>query len=291
MEVIIIEPHCFCAGVNNALTMAYKAKKEHPEETIHILGSLVHNEIVVKDLEKDGFVILNEKKKTLEEWIETLSNGQIIVFSAHGHDPKLDSLAKAKGLIVYDSTCGFVKANELLLKKKVESGGQVIYIGQKGHAEAMGALGIDPNNIFLCEPGKVFDYSKITSDNPLLISQTTMGLDEIKLVICDLKEKFPKLEIAARACDATEKRQNAISTAPHDTDLYVIMGSSTSNNTMKLFELAKAQYKNAEVIRVLDVEELKALKIKGKKKASLISGASTSLKEFNEVHEYLLNLQ
>ena len=141
MEVIIIEPHCFCAGVNNALTMAYKAKKEHPNETIHILGSLVHNEIVVKDLEKDGFVILNEKKKTLEEWIETLHNGQIIVFSAHGHDPRLDLLAKNKGLIVYDSTCGFVKANELLLKKKVETGGQVIYIGQKGNAEAMGALG------------------------------------------------------------------------------------------------------------------------------------------------------
>ena len=130
----------------------------------------------------------------------------------------------------------------------------------------------------------------MTSENPLLVSQTTMGLDEIKLVISELKERYPKLEIAARACDATEKRQNAISTAPSDTDLYVIMGSSTSNNTIKLFELAKAQYQNAEVIRVLDVEELKTLKIKGKKKASLISGASTSLKEFEEVHKYLLSL-
>lgn len=291
MEVIIIEPHCFCAGVNNALTMAYKAKNEHPNEIIHILGSLVHNERVVGDLEKDGFVILSEKQKSLEDWIETLQKGQIIVFSAHGHDPKLDELAKKKGLVVYDSTCGFVKANEFLIKKKIESDGKVIYIGQKGHAEAKGALGIDSQNIFLFEPGKTFEYSKVGSETPLLVSQTTMGLNEIETALREIKQKFPKATFAARVCDATEKRQTAISSAPSDIDLYVIMGSSTSNNTIKLYELAKEEYKSAEVIRVLDVEEMKTLNISGKKKAALISGASTSLKEFHEVYDYLSKLQ
>lgn len=290
MEVIIIEPHCFCAGVNNALTMAYKAKKENPDKTIHILGSLVHNERVVKDLENDGFVILDEKKKTLDQWILSLEKGEVVVFSAHGHDPKLDILAKSKGLVVYDSTCGFVKANELLLKKKVETGGQAIYIGQKGHAEAKGALGISDKNIFLCESNKPFDASLVSVENPLLVSQTTMGLEEIKTATSTLLKDFPKAEISARVCDATEKRQNAISTAPTDIDLYVVMGSSTSNNTIKLFELAKSQYKNATILRVLDLEELKSYEIKGKKKAALVSGASTSLKEFNEIRDFLLKL-
>lgn len=290
MKVITIEPNCFCAGVNNALNMAYKAKSENPNKTIYLLGSIVHNERVVKDLEKDGFVILNEKSKPLEEWIIDLKENDVVVFSAHGHDPKLDGLAKSKGLKIYDSTCAFVKANELLLKKKVESGGQVIYIGQEGHAEAKGALGIDKNNIFLCQPGKIFNKSSVKTDNPLLVSQTTMGLEEIKEATKQLKAIFPKAEISARVCDATEKRQTAISKAPRDIDLYVVMGSSTSNNTIKLYQLAKSQYKNATILRVLDLDELKLFEIKGKKSAALVSGASTSLKEFNEVRDYLLRI-
>lgn len=291
MKVITIEPNCFCAGVNNALNMAYKAKSENPDKTIYMLGSLVHNERVVKDLENDGFVILNEKKKPLEEWITSLEKDDVVVFSAHGHDPKLDVLAKNKGLKIYDSTCGFVKANELLLKKKVESGGQVIYIGQEGHAEAKGALGIDSNNIFLCQPGKDFNKNLVKADNPLLVSQTTMGLEEIKEATELLEKFFPNAEISARVCDATEKRQTAISKAPKDIDLYVVMGSSTSNNTIKLYQLAKAQYKNAMILRVLDLDELKQYEIKGKKTAALVSGASTSLKEFNEVRDYLLTIE
>ncbi|MCQ2799479.1 MAG: 4-hydroxy-3-methylbut-2-enyl diphosphate reductase [Bacilli bacterium] len=287
MEVIVINPHGFCRGVDKAIELAYKAKNENPNSQINILGTLVHNECVISDLKADGFNILHEKEHSLEEWITLLNEGDVVVFSAHGHSPKLNELAKTKKLKVYDATCPFVKANELFIKNKVLEGGQVIYIGQKGHAEAMGALGIDENAILLCEPNKPFDYESVKDDEPLLVSQTTMGLDEIEETVHLLKEKFAKAVLAAKACDATEKRQNAISNAPTDIDLYVIMGSKTSNNTIKLFNLAKEKYPNAMVIRALDVNELKDYDLSKNKKAALISGASTSLKEFDAVKDYL----
>ena len=290
MEVIVINPHGFCAGINRALTLVRQARIEHPTETIYILGSLVHNEKVVKSLEKDGFKVLNEKERPLEDWMATLDKGDIVVFSAHGHNPHLDNEAKRIGLIVYDSTCPFVKANERLIRECVRTGGQVIYIGQKGHAEALGALGIDESGIFIYEPGESFAFENVTSASPLLVSQTTMGLNEIEESVSLLKRVFPAAKLAARVCDATEKRQTAIGSAPSDIDLYVVMGSATSNNTMKLYALAKEQYPSAEVIRILDVEELKQHDLSGYKKAALISGASTGLREFDIVKDYLLTV-
>ena len=67
MKVSVINPHGFCAGVQMALDCAYKAKEEHPEERIYILGNLVHNERVIGDLENDGFIILDELKNSLSE--------------------------------------------------------------------------------------------------------------------------------------------------------------------------------------------------------------------------------
>ena len=261
-----------------ALDCAYKAKEEHPKERIYILGNLVHNERVIGDLENDGFIILDECKKSLSEWIKTLEKGEVIVFSAHGHDPHLDIEAKEKGLVVYDATCPFVKANSILIKKRISENGEVIFIGQAGHAETVGTLKINEAKIHLYEPEKSFDFNAIQVKNPLLVSQTTMGTDEMKESVSLLKDHFPEIDVAARVCDATDKRQSAICTAPRDVDLYVVMGSSTSNNTMKLLGLAKAKYPTAKVIRCLDLEEIRNMELKGFKKAALISGASTGLR-------------
>lgn len=287
MKVTVINPHGFCAGVQRALDHAYKAKKEHPNQPIYILGNLVHNEKVISDLEKDGFIILDERKKSLSEWIDTLKKGDIIVFSAHGHDPHLDEKAIAKGLIRYDATCPFVRANSTLIKKRIMEGGEVIYIGQAGHAETEGTLKIDESKIFLYEPQKSFDFAQISVKNPLLVSQTTMGTEEMKESVSLLKDHFPEIDVAARVCDATDKRQSAICTAPSDIDLYIVMGSKTSNNTVKLYDLATAKYPKAVVLRCLDVEDLKKIFLKKSKHAALISGASTGLREFEEVKAYL----
>lgn len=290
MKVSVINPHGFCAGVQMALDCAYKAKEEHSDEKIYILGNLVHNERVIGDLENDGFIILDEHKKSLSEWIKTLKKGDVVVFSAHGHDPHLDIEAKEKGLVVYDATCPFVKANSVLIKKRISENGEVIFIGQAGHAETVGTLKINEAKIHLYEPGKPFDFNAIQVKNPLLVSQTTMGTDEMKESVSLLKDHFSEIDVAARVCDATDKRQNAICTAPSDVDLYVVMGSSTSNNTMKLLGLAKAKYPTAKVIRCLDLEEISNMELKGFKKAALISGASTGLREFEEVKAYLESL-
>ena len=91
MDVKILEPRGYCAGVNNAILIAIKAKQEHPNQDVYVLGMLVHNNQVVQNLESKGIMTAYD--------IKDIPEGSVIVFTAHGHDKKLDEIAKEKGLI------------------------------------------------------------------------------------------------------------------------------------------------------------------------------------------------
>ena len=102
MEVALIKPQGFCSGVTRAVELAKKAKNENPDKNIYILGMLAHNQSLIDDLTRDGFITLSGNE---EEEISRLHNGDVLIFTAHGHSSKLDELAKEKGLITYDATC------------------------------------------------------------------------------------------------------------------------------------------------------------------------------------------
>jgi 4-hydroxy-3-methylbut-2-enyl diphosphate reductase len=117
-----------------------------------------------------------------------------------------------------------------------------------------------------------------------------MDLDDLSFAQAAIRSIFPSARFEARRCLATERRQNALTTAPQDIDLYVILGSGRSNNTAKLEALARKNYPHASVVRALDLAEIKVCNLNGKKKAALASGASTSPQAFNEVLTYLKSL-
>lgn len=290
MEVIVINPHSFCFGVNKALALAKKAKEGHPEETIYLLGGLVHNERVLASLKDDGFVLLDEKEKSLEEHLSSLKEGSILVFSAHGHPEKLDEMAKKKNLLVYDATCRYVKDNENAIKDELALGHEIIYIGLKGHAESLSALSLSNDVHLFAPPFQSEELASIKDRSPLLISQTTMGLSEIERAKLEVRKLFPNYREKAKCCLATEMRQKAVSEAPIDIDMFIILGSKNSNNTMKLFECAKNSHPNSQVIRLMDLKEAQEINYSAIKKIALASGASTSSEDFQEVRQYLENL-
>lgn len=291
MEVIVINPHSFCFGVNRALSMAAKARKEHPEGNIYLLGGLVHNEKVLERLEQAGFILLNEKEKGLEEHLSSLPDGAVIVFSAHGHPEKLEEMAKRKGLIVYDSTCPYVKGNEEVIKKALKEGHEIIYIGQKGHAESLSATSLSPKVHLFAYPFSIEAIEGIADESPLLISQTTMGLEEIEEAKDLVKALYPHFREEAKCCLATEQRQKAVKEAPQDIDMFLILGSPNSNNTMKLLACAKESHPGALSFRAIDLDEAAKIDYRFIKKIALASGASTSLADFEEVRQYLMNLE
>ena len=286
MNVALIKPQGFCSGVTRAVKMVQKAKEEHPDKKIYILGMLAHNQSLIDSLTRDGFITL-EGEEVSE--INKLQEGDVLVFTAHGHDEKLDALAKKKGLITYDATCFKVQDNLNKIKKEIEASHQVIYIGQSGHKEANAALSVS-KNVSLYDTKLLINYQLITDKSPFVLNQTTLNFYELEKYHKDILSHFPGARIMNEICNATRLRQEAILKIEKDTDLIVIVGHHKSSNSNKLYDIAKANYPDSLVLMVNDLEDLKKHDLTGKRKAAVGSGASTPQYIVDEIYNYLITL-
>ena len=287
MKINKIEPQGYCGGVINAINMAYKAKKDNPNKDIYVLGALVHNQTVIDDLEKTGIKTIEDKE--VDSTLDRLPSGTIVIFTAHGHDEKLERKAKEKGLIIYDATCPKVINNANKIKQELSAGHQVIYIGQSGHKETEAVLSIS-KNISLYDIKLLFNYYLITDVSPFVINQTTLNFMELKSIHKDILSHIPKARIADEVCVASRQRQEAILRIKNDVDLIVIVGDKTSSNTMKLYDIAKSKHPNATTLFVHDLNALKKHDLKGNKKAAISSGASTPSYVVDEIFNYLSSI-
>ena len=289
MEVTILKPQGYCAGVTNAIYIAYKAKEEHPNENVYILGMLVHNQIVIDELTNKGIITLYRDNKSDEELLYSLPDNSIVVFSAHGHKRNLDDIAQSKNFIVYDATCPKVLNNLNIIKEEVNSNHQVIYIGHKNHPEALAALSISDKVSFYDIKGE-FNYKLIKDKSPLVINQTTLNTKELKEIYIDIIVHLPKARIMDEICPATRLRQEALINLKDDVDLILVIGDKNSSNTNRLLEIAKSNHPNIESYLVSDLEEVKKLPINKKKHISIASGASTPQTEIDIIDKYLKSL-
>ena len=286
MEVALIKPQGFCSGVTRAIEVAKKAKAENPNKNIYILGMLAHNQMLIDDLTKEGFITLFGDEK---EEINKLNPGDVLVFTAHGHSSSLDELAANKGLITYDATCFKVLDNLKKIMREISNGHQVIYIGQKGHKEANAALSVS-ENVSLYDTQLLINYQLITDENPFVINQTTLNFYELEKYHNDILNHFPGARIENEICNATRLRQEAMLKVDKDVDLIVVVGHTKSSNSNKLFDIAKKNYPNSTVLMVNNLDELKRHNLLGKRKAAVGSGASTPQYIVDEIYNYLLTL-
>ena len=291
MKVYCCEPHSYCSGVVRAFLLAKKAKKENPGKDVYLLGSLVHNEEAIKELQKEGLFLLDERKSDLFSSLKQIPDGSVLLFSAHGHPECYDELAKEKNLIVYDATCEKVKKNLEAIAYFLHAGREVIFLGEKGHQEANASISIG-EKVYFMDSKRIneFPYETIKDKAPAFLCQTTMGDEEVRLASKSLREKIPGVYIIDSRCESTKKRQFALRLAPKEADVIVILGSISSNNTMKLLSIAKDSHPEARIFRVLDLEELKKKDLRPYSYSLLSSGASTSPKVYQECLSYLESL-
>ena len=288
MNVSLIKPQGFCSGVTKAVSIAKKARQENLDKKVYVLGMLAHNQSLINDLYKEGIETLEDKDEIAA--LKTLNRGDVIIFTAHGHDEKLEKLAEQLGLIIYDATCFKVKSNLDKIKKEINDGHQVIYIGQKGHKEANAALSVS-NNVSLYDTQLLINYYLITDDSPYVINQTTLNFYELSKYHKDILEHIPGARIENEICAATRLRQEAVTKIDEDTDLIIVVGHPKSSNSNKLFEIAKSRFENAKVCMVCDLQDLFSndLDFELYKKAAVVSGASTPQYIVDEIYNYLLS--
>ena len=136
----------------------------------------------------------------------------------------------------------------------------------------------------------LINYYLITDKNPYVINQTTLNYKDLNKYYSDILKHIPGARIENEICAATRLRQEAVTKIEKDTDLIVVVGHQKSSNSNKLFEIAKSHFPSAFVVMVNDLNDLKNIEaIEGKKKAAVISGASTPQYVVDDIYHYLLS--
>ena len=231
---------------------------------------IVDNKRVVNNLCSIGAVFVKE--------LDQIPQGAVTVFSAHGVSQKVEDTAGVRKLPVLDATCPLVSKVHRESDQLHKKGYEIILIGHKNHPEVVGTMGQLPSgSIHLIE---TIDEAK--SLNPesfkkpvAYITQTTLSVDDTAEIIKMLKEKFSKIKepIKEDICYATTNRQKAVKKIAPSCDMFFVIGSRNSSNSLRLVEVAKkAGCSNSELMH--SGKELPINKIKNSKNIGISSGAS-----------------
>ncbi len=275
----------FCYGVTRAINIAIDTvdNKELPRP-IYLLGNLVHNHHINEYLSKIGITIIDGKSRL--EMLDKINSGTVI-FTAHGVSDLVIDKAKAKGLHIVNATCPYVSSVFNNLKEYSNKGYDALFIGKKHHPETEVALTIP--NVYLAE-----EYSKENKSQKICIChQTTMSSFDVSEKLQELTKKYPQIEVIDMLCKVTEKRQLSLLKLENyefkSPALIIVIGDSTSNNSTKLYEMAKRLNKT-DVLFIDNISELNFQTLKKYNEIMLLSGTSTPEAITTELYELLLNL-
>ena len=273
MEVVKITPRGYCHGVVEAIRLAKKVSADAPDgEPVTMLGYLVHNEHVTRELQDSGVRLVPhvDRMKALEE----VESGTVVI-TAHGASPQISEAARRRGLNVVDATCSDVIRTHHLVRDLASRGFHIVYIGRRGHPEPAGVMGVAPQQTTLIETIEEAREMALPTDVPLAVTcQTTLSVWDTKAIIDVLAERFPDIEIHNEICRATQERQEAAVLAATDLDCVVVVGSTRSSNSKRLVQVVTERAgKPAYLVDTAD--DLDPAWFEGVNKVGVTSGAST----------------
>lgn len=282
MEVKIFEPISFCFGVKRAIELVNKIREEYPYNNIYLFGELIHNKSVMDELALKGIKVIEFSKNSAEIQLNTFKAGDIVIFSAHGHDKNYEKILIKNGVKYFDSTCPIVKVN---LNRISKANGDVIFVGKEGHPETLASLS-KGKNVYLYDINSKFDYSQIKREQVYVMNQTTLSIFELKRIFKDIKEHFQNAIFTDEICNESRIRQENIASISDDYDLVIVIGDKNSSNTTKLFDIANKN-KNRKNYLVSNLDEVKTIDLSRHKKVALFSGTSCPKYIIDEIYEYL----
>lgn len=269
MHIFLANPRGFCAGVHRAIEIVERALALYGAP-IYVRHEVVHNRYVVDNLKQKGAIFIEDLKDVPE--------GAILIFSAHGVSKAVKEEAKNRQLTIFDATCPLVTKVHMEVARASHRGDEVILIGHAGHIEVEGTLGQYHNpkgGIYLVE--SIEDIKQLQPknlDKLLFTTQTTLSVDDTKLIIEALLRRFPKAQGPRKndICYATTNRQAAVKKLTQKVDVILVVGSKNSSNSNRLVELAQREGKQAYLID--GVEDIQSRWLIDQKAVGLTAGAS-----------------
>tara|TARA_Y100001958_G_C21175069_1_gene506073 strand:- start:411 stop:1355 length:945 start_codon:yes stop_codon:yes gene_type:complete len=270
LKIYLTSPRGFCAGVKRAIDIVEKSIQKYGSP-VYVRHEIVHNKQVVEELKNKGAIFVNE--------ISDVKDGsRPVIFSAHGVPKSVPKEAKLKNLSYVDATCPLVSKVHRESEQLNKNGFQILLIGHKNHPEVIGTMGQLPKgSIKLIETKEDANALQLENFNKPLayITQTTLSVDDTAEIIDCLKKKFPKIRgpIKEDICYATTNRQSAVKKIASKCDMFFVLGSRNSSNSVRLVEVArKAGCKNSQLMH--SEKEIPFDEINNSKTIGISSGAS-----------------
>ncbi len=284
LKIYLASPRGFCAGVKRAIEIVEKSINKYGSP-VYVRHEIVHNKQVVDELKQKGAIFVDELSDIKDE-------SRPVIFSAHGVPKSVPEEARLKKLSYVDATCPLVSKVHRESEQLNKKGFMILLIGHKNHPEVIGTMGQLPTgSIKLVETKK--DAENLNPKDfkkPLAyITQTTLSVDDTAEIIAVLKKKFSNIKgpIKEDICYATTNRQSAVKEIASKCDMFFVVGSRNSSNSVRLVEVAKkAGCNNSQLMH--SEKEIPYQEINNSNTIGISSGASAPEKL---VHELLNNIR
>ena len=293
MKLTVASHAGFCFGVRRATEAVENAIKEGKSH-IYTLGRLIHNDGYCRSLREAG--VSEITAADIPALCERARSGEAItvVIRAHG---EVDSLVKqlraceaeSPALRVLDCTCPFVEKVRRIAGEHSGEGKIFYLLGTEGHPEVRGILSCAEDGIVFSDADHLQRLlnntagSEMTNKTVSIASQTTQKLSEWKKSLEILKKVYTNAQIFDTICSVTEERQTEAAALAERSDTMIVIGSKSSSNTLKLYEVCRAKCPRTYLVE--SAADLQAIDFSGSQTVSITAGASTPYSVIQEVEE------
>ncbi len=279
-NIVLAKSAGFCFGVKRAVNTVYE---EAEKGNVYTYGPIIHNEEVVRDLEKKGVRVI----ENLPDF-EKLPKGTVIIRS-HGVPKHVYEFLKERDFHIVDATCPFVMKIHRIVEEHSKKGEHILIIGNDSHPEVEGIKGwCDSEHRTVIQTKEEAENFSISGDQKLcIVSQTTFNYKKFQELVEIIQKKGYDIIVLNTICNATEKRQTEARQVARNADAMIVIGGKNSSNTQKLFEICKMECENTYYIQTLadlDLSELRSIDNVG-----ITAGASTPNNIIEEVQKNVRN--
>ena len=260
MDIKLAKNMGFCFGVKRAIRIARQVRRE-TKEKVWTLGHIIHNPQVVRKLEEEGIIAVED--------LSEIDTGYVIIRS-HGVHPDILKRIRERNLKEVDATCPLVKKAQERAKQLISEGYETYVIGEREHPEVVSIVGETEGKV------RVIDSAgdlEIKNSKIGLVVQTTQSQDNLNKVVDYLLPRVLEIKVFNTICDVTSKRQKEVKKLAKKSDVVIIVGGKRSANTSRLAGIAREE--GCVTYHIEEAEEIKNKWFTDVERVSIASGAST----------------
>ena len=278
MEVILAEHAGFCFGVKRAVEQVYE--RAQSGRKLYTYGPIVHNEEVVKDLERRGVQVIDTP-----EQLAGIEEG-IVMIRAHGVPKSIIEMTEREGITCVDATCPFVKRIHNIVERESAAGKKIVIIGNAGHPEVEGIMGWTHGEAAVIgTPEEARNFVCQEGIEICIVSQTTFNYNKFQDMVEIVMEKGYNVSVVNTICNATEERQAEAREIASRVDVMIVIGGKHSSNTQKLYEICMQECADTYFIQTLG--DLHLTLPESVRRVGITAGASTPNNIIEEVQNYV----